>query len=150
MFLFSKVQYLFSKDENERILKCVRENEQGTSGEIRIFAESHCSYMDPMMRATELFVQLGMSNTIHRNGVLIYIAYKDQDFALCGDKNIFEKTEQEFWQIQSRKLVQGFFEKKYADSLIRCINEVGKELQKHFPFHGEKKNELPDEIVFGK
>lgn len=150
MFPFSKVQYLFSKEENERILKCVRENEQGTSGEIRIFAESHCPYMDPMLRATELFTQLGMAKTVHRNGVLIYIAYKDQDFALCGDKNIFEITTRDFWHLQSRKLVQGFYEKKYAESLISCIHDVGAELKKHFPFHGEKKNELPDEIVFGK
>ena len=150
MFKFSKVQYLFTKEENERILNCVRENEKDTSGEIRIFIESHCVYVDPMMRALELFTQLGMYHTVNRNSVLIYIAYKDHDFALFSDKNIFEKTEQQFWLIQSRKMVKGFYEKKYAESLIHCINAVGAELKRYFPFVGENKNELPDEIVFGK
>ncbi len=150
MFTFSKARFLFSKDENEAILNCVRENEKNTSGEIRIFIESRCAYVDPLHRAYELFKHLHMADTVHRNGVLIYIAYRDREVALCGDKNIFEKTEQAFWSAQSKKLIKGFYEKKYCESLIRCINAVGSELQRHFPFHGENKNELPDEIVFGK
>lgn len=150
MFKFSKVQYLFSKEENERILDCVRDNEKTTSGEIRIFIESHCPFMDPLMRAYELFSRLGMQQTADRNSVLIYIAYKDHDFALYSDKNIFEKTTQQFWLAQSKNLVRGFYEKKYTETLIACINDVGAELNRYFPFHGENKNELPDEIVFGK
>lgn len=150
MFKFSKARFLFSKEENEAILNCVRENERKTSGEIRIFIESRCSYMDPLQRAYELFTQLGMSKTVHRNGVLIYIAYRDHDVAICGDKNIFEKTEQAFWTRQSKQLARGFYAGRYTQSLIECINATGRELQHYFPFHGENKNELPDEIVFGK
>ncbi len=150
MFSFSKVQYLFSKEEIERILKCVRENEKKTSGEIRIYIESRCAYMDPLLRAHEIFTALKMYQTENRNAVLIYIAYKDRDFALYSDKHIFEKTEQEFWVAQSKMLVRGFYENKKVESLIQCINDVGTQLNKYFPFHGENKNELPDEIVFGK
>jgi uncharacterized membrane protein len=150
MFSFSKVQYLFSKEETETILRTVQENEKGTSGEIRIFIESHCSYMDPIYRAYELFTSLKMYDTEHRNAVLIYIAYKDKDFALCGDKNIYEKTTDKFWREQSRKLAKGFHENRKAESLITCIQEIGAALKTYFPFHGENKNDLPDEIVFGK
>jgi uncharacterized membrane protein len=91
-----------------------------------------------------------MYQTVNRNAVLIYIAYKDRDFALYSDKYIFEKTTQSFWDRQSKNLIKGFYEKREAESLIQCINEVGTELHKHFPYNGENKNELPDEIVFGK
>lgn len=150
MFSFSKIQFLFSKEENETILKAVQEAERYTSGEIRIFIESRCAYMDPIQRAFELFTSLKMYDTVNRNAVLIYIAYKDRDFAFYGDKNIFEKTTEVFWKQQSQKLAMGFQENYKAASLIACIQEIGKALTIHFPFHGEQKNELPDEIVFGK
>ncbi len=150
MFSFSTIKTLFSKEENQRILDCVIENENKTSGEIRIFIESHCVYMNPLWRAYEIFNQLNMYQTVNRNAVLIYIAYKDRDFALYSDKYIFEKTTQSFWDRQSKNLIKGFYEKREAESLIQCINEVGTELHKHFPYLGENKNELPDEIVFGK
>lgn len=150
MFSFSKVPYFFSKEENERILSCIRENEAGTSGEIRIYMEKHCPYIDPIFRAHEIFSKLEMYKTVNRNAVLIYIAYHDRDFALYSDKNIFEKTTQEFWLTQSKILVKGFYENKKVECLVDCIANVGKALKEYFPFHGENKNELPDEIVFGK
>lgn len=150
MFSFSKIQYLFSKEENMKILNSVRSNEAKTSGEIRIFIESKCTYVNPMMRAQELFHAYGMYKTEDRNAVLIYIAYKHKDFALYCDKEIFAKTTQSFWTEESKKLALGFYQKNYCACLIDCINNIGTQMALHFPFDGENKNELPDEIIFGK
>ena len=137
-------------EEIENIMQSVRANEKNTSGEIRICIESKCAYMDPLHRAQEIFQELKMYNTANRNAVLIYIAYLDRDFCLFGDKAIYEKTSPNFWYTESRKLGLAFYEKQFVKGLIRCIEQIGAELTQHFPHHGENKNELPDEIVFGK
>lgn len=150
MLSFFKPKLLFSDTEMAGILNCVRESENNTSGEIRIYIEEKCAYVDPILRAQEIFTSLKMQETENRNAVLIYIAHKDHDFALICDKALFEITTQAFWSHQSALLAIGFAEKKYTESLSNCVTAIGEELKKHFPFHGDNKNELPDEIIFGK
>ena len=148
--MFSKPKAFFSKSENDTLLNIVRENESSTSGEIRIFIESTCTYVDPIVRAQELFLFYKMYETAHRNAVLIYIAYQDHDFAIIGDREIFAKSPSDFWKTESKKLARAFHDKQYVEGLSTCIHSVGGLLQQYFPYKGEGKNELPDEIIFGK
>ncbi len=148
--MFSSSKQFLSKQENERLHLALKQNEQGTSGEIRVYIESKCSYIDPIDRAKELFLSLKMFETIHRNAVLIYIAYKDRDFAIIGDNNIFQKTKNDFWYQHSKSLLKAFNNNNYIEGMENVIKAVGDELRLHFPSHGETKNELPDEIIFGK
>jgi uncharacterized membrane protein len=136
--------------ETESVLKTIREVEKSTSGEIRLFIESKCMYMNPFDRAKEIFIQLQMQKTIDRNAVLLYIAHKDHDFAICSDKALHEKVEASFWSKQSKTLAKEFHAGKYTEAIVTCIKTIGNELIKHFPWEGEQKNELPDDIVFGK
>lgn len=150
MIFFTPRKAFLNSTETETILDSVRSGEKNTSGEIRVYLESRCRYMDPALRAQEIFVQLQMHQTIDRNGVLIYIAYDDKDFALIGDKGIFEKTQAEFWKKESLRLAQHFSRQQYVNGICECVEAVGLLLKTHFPTHGETKNELPDEIIFGK
>jgi uncharacterized membrane protein len=149
MFSFFKHQFL-SKKEISNILECIRENESHTSGEIRICIESRCSEVEASIKAKEIFHQLKMYNTKNRNAVLIYIAFKDKVFALHGDRAIFEQVESSFWENQRTQLATYFSKKETLEGMIHCINNLGNELKTHFPSEGEQKNELPDEIIFGK
>ena len=64
----------FSDTERERIVNAIRNAEQRTSGEVRIFIENKCEYIDPLRRAQEIFANLKMYETAERNAVLVYIA----------------------------------------------------------------------------
>jgi uncharacterized membrane protein len=139
-----------TEDEITSVLNAVRKNEEGTSGEIRICIERNCPYVDPLDRARELFYQLKMMNTTHRNAVLIYISHLDHDFALFGDGAIHEKVRQDFWNQEAKRLSYHFYHHDEADGIVKCIEQVGEQMRTYFPFTGVKKNELPDEIVFGK
>jgi len=150
MFTNRTKKTFLTEEENEVIMTCIREHELRTSGEIRICIESRCSYMDPIERAKELFLELNMWKTPERNGVLIYIAYKDKDFALLGDEAIFKEAHPGFWATESKRLGYYFFHHHFVKGITTCVTNVGDELEKHFPRKGEKKNELPDEIIFGK
>lgn len=132
------------------MLAAIRSAEQRTSGEIRVYIENHCRYVDPMDRAAEIFFGLKMDYTRHRNGVLVYIAIKDKQLAVLGDEGIHKAVGGEFWEKEVRTLLKEFNAEHYAAGIATVVTEIGEVLQSHFPYDGATdKNELPDDIVFG-
>jgi uncharacterized membrane protein len=151
IFPFFKPKPFFTKEEQEKIAAAIREAEKRTSGEIRIFIESRCRYVEPLDRAAELFFGLKMDKTKQRNAVLIYIAVKDHQLAIFADEGIHQKTGQQFWQREVKLILDDFNKHNYAEGLVKVVGEVGEALFEHFPFdNASDKNELPDDIVFGK
>jgi uncharacterized membrane protein len=149
--LFGK-RDLLHKDAQHKIVESIKEAESKTSGEIRVFMEPQCKYMDALHRAMEIFTHLGMEKTQARNAIIIYVALKDRQFALFGDTAIYEKAGgEEFWKGAAAKLTGHLRRNEVAEGLSNCIHELGMALATHFPYDPAiKKNELPDEIVFGK
>lgn len=150
--LFSSKKAFLDKEQQQQVVAAIREAEAITSGEIRVFMEPHCSLVNTMERAQQVFVSLQMEKTVERNAVLVYIAFRDREFALFGDSAIYEKAGgQEFWKKSAAALSASMREGKYAEGLSNCVRELGKALAAHFPPDPNiNKNELPDEIVFGK
>lgn len=151
IFPFSKKTQLFTEDENRRIVSAIRSCEQRTSGEIRVYIEAKNPYVSPIDRAVEIFANLKMEQTEHRNGVILYIAYKHHELALFGDTGIYEKTGAAFWDAEVKKMIANFGENHLAEGIIQCVLDVGEALYAAFPYErATDKNELPDDIVFGK
>lgn len=150
MFSFFRKKEYFSQQEKERILMAIQQAERQTSGEIRVFAEGRCRYVDPIDRAGEVFWGLQMDRTTDRNGVLLYIAFRDHQFAIFADKGIHERLGNAYWQQEVKSMQHHFKKNHYADAVVEVIGNIGQALREQFPFDGEKdKNELPDDIVFG-
>ncbi len=149
--LFRKKEFL-DKAAQQRVVECIRQAESGTSGEIRVFMEPRCIYVEPMDRAREIFASLKMDQTDARNAVIIYIAFEDRQFALFGDQAIYEKAGgPAFWKQAAATLAGHLKKSEHTDGLCNCIRELGTALAAHFPpMPGVNRNELPDEIVFGK
>lgn len=151
IFFFSKKKQLFTEDENRRIVSAIRTCEQRTSGEIRVYIEAKNPYVSPIERAVEIFTELKMEQTDHRNGVILYIAHKHKEVALFGDAGIYERTGAAFWDAEVKKMIANFGENHLPEGIIECILDVGEALHASFPYEPkEDKNELPDDIVFGK
>ena len=147
----SRIKHFFSQEENERIVAAIRQAEQATSGEIRVYIESHCRFVDPLDRAVELFFGLKMEKTEQRNGVLLYIALKDRQLAIFGDEGIHQKVGTAFWDREIGNMLNAFNAAHFADGIVNIVTEVGNALREHFPYDAATdRNELPDEIVFGK
>jgi uncharacterized membrane protein len=151
LFSFKKKQTIFTEEENRRIVSAIRTCEQRTSGEIRVYIESRNPFVSPMDRAIEVFAKLKMEQTDHRNGVLLYIAHKDHELALFGDEGIYNVTGKVFWDKEVSTMLANFKENNLVEGIIQCILGVGEALHNSFPYiPTEDKNELPDDIVFGK
>ena len=152
MFSLFKKKPLLDPAAQQQIVAAIKNAESKTSGEIRIFMEAHCTYLDPLERAKEIFTNLAMEKTQARNAVIIYVALTDRQFALFGDTAIYEKAGgAQFWQKAADKLTGHLKKNEVTEGLCNCIHELGTALANNFPHDPAiKKNELPDEIVFGK
>jgi uncharacterized membrane protein len=151
IFPWQKTKSLFKEEDSRIIVKAIRHAEQRTSGEVRVYAESHCSWMDAIDRAAEIFHKLKMENTEHRNAVLVYVALKDRQLAVYGDIGIHEKVGDDYWNKGVAEMLSSFNRANYAEGVANCVIQIGEALSTHFPFDRDiDKNELPDEIVFGR
>lgn len=140
----------FSATDKQLIADAIQKAEQRTSGEVRIYVESHCNYVDPVLRAKEVFLSLKMYETAEKNGVLVYVAMKDRQLAVYGDEGIHNKVGNSFWNAQVQKMIHHFNSDNFAVGISEIILEIGEALTNHFPFDAATdKNELPDDIVFG-
>ena len=148
---WQKQKEFFSEAEKQQLVAAVQQAEKQTSGEVRIFVESRCRFVDPVDRAKELFLQLGMDKTKERNGTLVYIAFEDHQLAILGDVGIHQKVGQTYWEEEVAKMIREFKSEHIIDGICQIVLDIGAALQQHFPYDRETdKNELPDEIVFGK
>jgi uncharacterized membrane protein len=145
-----KAEDCFTPHEKQIIITAIKQAEKQTSGEVRVFIESKCSYVKAIDRAKELFDKLDMYKTIERNAVIVYIAIKDKQLAIFADAGIYEKVGQQFWDERLELMLQHFNKEHYVDGIANVVKEVGEALQANFPFQKNDVNELPDDIVFGK
>ena len=151
LFSFFKKEDFFTEEEKLQIIEAVRNAEKRTSGEVRVFVESRCSYMDAIDRAKEIFSELKMNETADRNAVLVYVALEDKQLAVFGDEGIHSKLGNEYWNAEVRKMISKFNKENYAEGIKEVVKDIGEALTQLFPYNNDTdKNELPDDIVFGK
>ena len=151
IFPWQKKKDFFTAEEQQQLIEAIQKAEQQTSGEVRIFVESKCRYVDALDRAQEIFFSLKMNETELRNGTLIYVAIKDKQAAVFGDEGIHQKVGQKYWEDEVKKMSSHFRNQKLADGICQGIFDLGEALKFYFPYNsGTDKNELPDEIVFGR
>jgi uncharacterized membrane protein len=149
--IFSKPKGFFSPQDNEQIVQAIRIAEKETSGEVRVYVESRNPFVNVMDRASEIFFQLKMDKTDDRNAVLLYIAIKDKELALFADEGIYKMVGAEYWDKEVKNMIAQFSKENISNGIEQCVLHVGQTLKEKFPYsNATDKNELPDEIVFGR
>ena len=142
---------LLSQPDTSMVVDAIRASEKKTSGEIRVYIESRCKFVDSLDRATQIFYSLKMEQTDFRNAVLVYIAVKDHQLAVFADEGIYQKAGAAYWNAAVKNMLLHFNSSNYGTGISYIVSEIGNTLQTHFPYNSATdKNELPDDIVFGK
>jgi uncharacterized membrane protein len=144
----SKVEDFLTKEEEQAIVEAIRVAEKNTSGEIRVHIEKTTS-IDSYERAMEVFHLLKIDETQLKNGVLIYLAVKDKNFVICGDKGINDLVPKDFWVTTKDVMASHFKNGNFKQGLVDGITKAGEQLQKYFPFEEDDTNELSNEISKG-
>lgn len=138
---------IFSEQEQKLISEAVESAERFTSGEIRVCIEKSCS--EPVLdRAANYFKKLDMHKTAKRNGVLIYVATGDHQFAIIGDEGINRLVKRDFWDGTKDAMLDHFKNDDLVGGIVEGIKLTGEQLQTFFPYLDSDVNELPNDISF--
>jgi len=140
---------LLNSQEEQWVIHRIQKAEEQTTGEIKVHLEDYC-YCEVKNRAAELFAELHLHETHFRNGVLIYVAASNREFAVLGDISINEKTSELYWQDQVNVLQNYFSSGDYYEGICKVIRNVGIVLHDHFPVDLANPDEISNEISYGE
>lgn len=151
LFPWHKKKEFFTEEEKQQLVQAIQMAEQKTSGEVRVFVESKCRFVDATDRAREIFFKLEMDRTEQRNATLVYVAVDDHQVAVFGDEGIHQKVGAKYWHDEVKKMLLHFRKEHLTDGICQAIADLGQALEFYFPYNRDTdKNELPDEIIFGR
>ncbi len=98
-------------------------------------------------RALDIFSKLRIWDTAHNNGVLIYLLLADRDVEIVADRGIDASVGAAGWAKICADMETDFRSGNFEAGVIKGIEEVSRQLARHFPKHGASPNELPDTPV---
>jgi uncharacterized membrane protein len=133
----------------------VAASEQHHSGQIRLCVEAGLplSYLwrraTARQRAVALFGKLGVWDTAHNNGVLIYLLLAERAIEIVADRGLSRDVPEAAWQALVAGLGEALSQRRFEAGLDGAIAGVDALLVQHFPrVAGETYvNELPDRVV---
>ncbi len=140
-----KAQDFLKQLRHEEIVKAIREAEQKTSGEIRVFI-SRKPIEDPVPAAQAHFLEMGMAKTRESNGVLIFVAPRAHKFAVIGDAGVHTRCGDDFWTQLAHEMSGHFRKSEFTAGIVHGVQKAGELLAKHFPRSPDDTNQLPDEV----
>ena len=147
-------------DMVHRLAERVGASEQRHSGQIRICVESSLpmSYLwrlnreTPLadlirQRAVTMFGKLGVWDTEHNNGVLVYVLLAEHAIEIVADRGLMRHVGDSHWQSVVAHMASAFRERRYEDGLTQALEETSAVLMAHFARTDALPvplNELPD------
>jgi uncharacterized membrane protein len=145
------VKKILSKEEMHAISSEIGELEKQTSGEIRVVLRHHRHLSERKLSLYELalreFYRLGMQNTQHRTGVLMFFLISERKFQIIADEGIHSRVETGTWDNVAANMSSHFREKNFKKGVSEALQIVGNILAQHFPRTDAPANELPNDVV---
>lgn len=136
-----------------RIEQAIRESECAHDGELRFAIEAGLGLapllggMTSRQRALEVFGRLGVANTRHGSGVLVYVQLVDRRMEIVADHGISARVDQGKWDEICRHMEAAFRSGDFEAGSLAGIAEITGLLARHFPPSGSNPDELPDRPV---
>jgi uncharacterized membrane protein len=148
-----RVRRVFPPAALARIEQAIKAGEAAHSGQVRFVVEGALDgaplfrNQPARERALDVFSELRVWDTVHNNGVLIYLLLADHDFEIVADRGIDSSVGREGWEKICQEMEADFRAGDFEGGVIKGIAAVSRELAKHFPKVGSGPNELPDAPV---
>ena len=139
----------------DRLQQRIALSERLHRGEIRVCIEAGLplSYLwrraTARERAVALFGKLGVWDTEHDNGVLIYLLLAEHAIEIVADRGLQRLVPPAHWQDAVAHLAASCREGRHEEGLLQAIAAAEAALMQHFPAapEAEPRNELPDRPV---
>lgn len=134
---------VISSEVMHRLTQRVAASEQKHSGEIRLCIEASLpsSYLvrpDALpaltrQRALSQFAELGVWDTEHNNGVLVYLLLAERAIELVADRGLHRQVPQSVWTTLVQRLETALHDNRFEDGLTQAIDELSDLLTAYFP-----------------
>ena len=146
-------------DMAERLARRVAASESRHTGEVRLCVEAslpagevwqaHTPALRIRARALGWFGRLGIWDTEHNNGVLIYLLLAERAIEIVADRALTQRVTPAEWQAMVGRLSGRLGAGEVEDGLTQALEEVSALLVAHFPAPegGQRTNALPDCVV---
>lgn len=137
----------------KRIEAAISRSESAHSGELRFAVEAGLDFLPlvkgitPRQRAREVFARLGVWDTEHNSGVLIYLQLVDRDIEIVADRGISAQVEQAAWDAICRRMEAAFRAGRFEQGVLDGVGEISALLVRHFPARGANPDELANRPV---
>src|ERR1700737_352743 len=148
-----RVRRIFTPDVLAAIEQAIKAGEATHSGQVRFVVEGALDgaplfrNQSARERALDIFSHLRIWDTVHNNGVLIYLLLADRDVEIIAYRALDEKVGAAGWEKICAEMESNFRAGNFAGGAIKGIQAVSRQLAAHFPRQGGGKNELPDTPV---
>jgi uncharacterized membrane protein len=124
------------------------------AGEIRFVVETALHPAElwrgltPRQRALQVFAHLGVWDTLHNNGVLIYVLLADRAVEILADRGLAVQVAPGEWEQICREMERHYRAGDFSAGSVAGVQQVGRLLERHFPgSRGAGINELPNQPV---
>jgi putative membrane protein len=98
-------------------------------------------------KVRQLFLELGVTETRDRSGVLIYLSELERRVEILGDRGIHEQLGTDAWNQLVLELTAAIRGGNAYSGLTRIVERLGAELSAKFPIRPDDVNELPNTVV---
>lgn len=135
------------------IEQAVRDCESRHAGEIRFAVEPALRLaavwqdQGSRQRALAAFAELGVWDTAHNNGVLIYVLLADRQVEILADRGINRRVGEATWQAICRDMETAFRDGRFHAGALAGVQAISQVLTTHFPAHGPNPDELPNAAI---
>jgi hypothetical protein len=143
----------FGPPVRSAIAGAIKECESRHAGQIRFVVETALDLpelwhdLPPRQRALHLFGQLGVWDTAHNNGVLIYVLLADRAVEIIADRGISARVAQAEWGAVCRQMEHHYRAGRFLEGSVGGVLGVSAILGRHFPGARPAEPELPGQPV---
>ena len=134
----------------EAIETAIEAAEAQHGGEIRFVVETALEFgalwrgVTARDRAIQVFSELGVWDTEHNNGVLIYLLLAERRVEIVADRGISRHVPDAHWQAVVQHLGEHLLTGDFDSGLTQALQEVSALLVQHFPLQPDEAN--PNEL----
>jgi uncharacterized membrane protein len=149
-----RTRMLFSRATLDAIEQAIARAERTHAGEIRFAIETALpplhvlNGMAPRARAHDVFAHLRVWDTVHNNGVLIYVQLADRAVEIVADRGFEGRVSPAEWEAVCRLMEEHYRAGRFEAGSIAGVDAVGSLLRRHFPPGSgpveQSLNQLPD------
>ena len=100
--------------------------------------------LDCHARARQLFASLGVWDTAHNTGILLYINLCAKQVVLLADRGVHAHMPEHYWQTACTEMSQAFAQGQYKQGVVEVLQQLNVLLQQRMPTVASQANELVD------